>query len=54
MYYKMYITDALRVIGHLDRRWVDMIIDKPVEHRSPDEIKNGIRDKLRRMGNGSI
>lgn len=48
-----YVTDALKVIGHLNMRFYDVV--NPVEEtRSADEIKESIKEKLRRIGNESV
>ena len=43
--FRIYVTDALKAMGHLDRRFIDAF--KPVETRSADEIKLRITDKLK-------
>lgn len=43
--FRIYMTDALKAIGHLDRRYIDAF--KPVETRTADEIKLNITDKLK-------
>lgn len=50
--YRFYITDALKVIGGLNKRYADIVDFKSakVETRTPDEIINTIRGKL----NGSL
>lgn len=48
--YRVYVTDCLRYIGHLDgTRYYDAVTDrfKPKETRTGDEIKNDIKLKLR-------
>jgi len=42
--YQYYITDALKVIGHLDRRFFDYF--KPEEERTAKEIIDSIKKKL--------
>lgn len=42
--YQTYVTDALKVIGHLNMRFAD-VFKKP-ETRTAKEIINGIKDKL--------
>lgn len=42
--YQYYITDALKLIGHLDKRFADYF--KPQETRTADEIIDGIKKKL--------
>ena len=58
--YNVYVTDALKVIsentakfagfaggGYMNVRFIDIIEPKPEETRTPDEIINHIKDKLR-------
>jgi len=35
-------------------RWADMVTDRKKETRSPEEIKDTIKGKLRRMKNGFV
>ena len=42
--YQYYITDALKVIGHLNIRFADYF--KPQETRTSEEIIGGIKKKL--------
>ena len=46
--YRIYVTDALKVIGGLNIRFADLF--KPEETRTAGEIIGGIRDKLQKMG----
>ena len=49
--YRIYITDALKVIGHLDRRYADLVdFDRKVETRTSEEIIRDIKGKLGRIG----
>lgn len=53
MTYRIYVTDAIKTIGHLGgQRYYDVITDlfKPAETRTADEIKQGIIDKLNTLG----
>ena len=36
--FRVYVTDALRIIGSLDRRYADIIDEKPKETRTAEEI----------------
>jgi len=42
--YQNYVTDALKIIGHLDKRFADLF--KPQETRTSDEIIDSIKKKL--------
>lgn len=46
--YRFYVTDALKAIGGLDKRYYDIIEFKPPieETRTPEEIIANIRGKL--------
>ena len=46
--YRVYVTDALKIIGGLNIRYADIF--KPEETRTAEEIKSSISDKLRRLG----
>jgi hypothetical protein len=46
--YRIYVTDALRVIGGLNIRFADL--SKPAETLTSDEIIGGIKSKLQKMG----
>jgi hypothetical protein len=46
--YRIYVTDALKVLGGLNIRFADLF--KPEETRTAGEIIGGIRDKLQKMG----
>lgn len=52
--YRIYVTDALKAIGHFDKRYVDFF--KPEDNRSAEEIINKIRAGLEEIGgtDGSI
>lgn len=55
--YNVYVTDALKMIaentakfaggGYINVRYIDIIEPRPVETRTPDEIVQHIKDKLR-------
>ena len=51
--YRNYVTDSLKVIGHLNKRYYD-IIHPVVETRSADEIIDSISEKLRRVRDESV
>lgn len=46
--YRIYVTDSLKAIGNLDKRYADIIKTKPIkrETRTPSEIVEHIRRKL--------
>lgn len=46
--YRIYVTDSFKLIGHLNLRYADLF--KPVETRTAEEITNGIKDKLKKLG----
>ena len=46
--YRIYVTDALKVLGGLNIRFADLF--KPEETRTAGEIIGGIRNKLQKMG----
>lgn len=46
--YRIYVTDALKVLGGLNIRYADVF--GPEETRTADEIIDGIKDKLRQLG----
>jgi len=50
--YRIYVTDALKIIGSLNGRYIDFIKAKraKVETRTPEEIIATIRRKI----NGSV
>lgn len=55
MTYRIYVTDAIKAIGHLEgQRYYDVLADllnpKPVETRTAEEIKQGIIEKLNKLG----
>lgn len=53
MTYRVYVTDSLKALGHLDgQRYIDRLheILEPRETRTAEEIKEGIKDKLNRLG----
>ena len=46
--YRVYVTDALKVLGGLNIRYADLF--KPEEKRSAKEIISGISAKLNGLG----
>lgn len=48
------MTDGLRVLGNLNMRWADIVRADASDNRSPEEIKETIKDKLRKMSDGYI
>lgn len=52
--YRIYVTDALKVLGHLDRRYYDMIQPSKVETRTAEEIIDSITNKIVVITNGCI
>lgn len=47
--YRLYITDALKAIGQLDRRYYDLIHEKDMETRTPEEIIDHVKSGLRKL-----
>ncbi len=52
--YRIYVTDALKVVGHLNIRYIDYF--KKTESRTGDEIIQDLKSGLARIGgdNGSV
>lgn len=48
--YRIYVTDSLKIIGKLNERYADVF--KPVDPRTADEVIEGVRSKLRKIGGG--
>lgn len=49
--YRFYVTDALKAIGRLNKRYADMIAEKrSVPNADPEKIKARIKSKLERLG----
>ena len=58
--YQVYIADALRVITentahigggmYLKQRWAEMLNPKPPETRTPEEIKEHMKNRLASLG----
>ena len=48
--YRIYVTDALKAFGGLNRRYYDVIDVKPQETRTAEEITDNIRHKLTALG----
>jgi len=46
--YRIYVTDALKVLGGLNIRYADLF--KPEETRTASDIKISIKSKLKKMG----
>lgn len=44
--YRIYVTDALKVMGQLNIRYADVIKPVKVEKRTSDEIIESIRRKI--------
>ena len=62
--YRIYVTDALMVIAEntsrfnggreMTMRYADLISEEKPEERTEADIINGIKEKMRKMGNGSV
>lgn len=52
--YRIYVTDALKVLGRLEVRYYDYIRQDKQEERTPEEIIARISDKLRRAEDESV
>lgn len=51
--YKVFVTDCLSVLTNTDARYYDVINEEEIiETRTGDEIKETIKDKLKRMAEG--
>lgn len=48
--YRVYITDSLKIIGSLNKRYIDMISPTPTEDRTADEIISDLSRKLDEIG----
>jgi hypothetical protein len=48
--YRIYVTDALKIIGGLNARYYEFIDDKPQDNRTAEEVVEGIRNKLTALG----
>ena len=48
--YRIYVTDALKVLGGLNVRYYDLFDQK--EDKDPDEIIQGVKDSLKKLGDG--
>ncbi len=46
--YRVYVTDALKILGGLNIRYADIF--KPEEKRSAEQIIGGISEKLNGLG----
>lgn len=44
--YQIYVTDSLKAIGHLNRRFADYFNKPKKEERTAEEIIDGIKKKL--------
>ncbi len=54
--YRIYVTDALRVYGHLSLRYADLVKDfgKPSAPKEDAEsIKNRMKEKMAKLTGGS-
>lgn len=47
--YRFYVSEALRIVGHLDKSYRDLLDQSKVPKRSPDDIINGVKEKLRKL-----
>lgn len=49
--YRLYVTDALKVLGDFNERYADLINNKPgtEDSRTAEDIITHIKDKLRSM-----
>lgn len=53
MAYRVYVTDCLKHIGHLDgERYIDAVNDmfKPVEKRTGEEIIQDLKTRINKIG----
>ena len=50
--YRIYVTDALKIIGNLNIRYAEIVTPPPEETRTADEIIQSITDKLAQLGGG--
>lgn len=50
--YRLYITDALKIIGGLNIRFADIVAPAPVETRTAEQIKSEITSKLLKIQKG--
>ena len=48
--YKVYVTDSLKIIGSLNKRYIDMLSLTPSESRTADEIISDLSRKLDEIG----
>lgn len=51
--FRIYVTDSLKGLyramgGEVSMRYFDLIEDKPVDERTPEEIIDNIRNKLKK------
>ena len=47
--YRNYVTDVLRAFVGAEQRYADMYEPQIIETRTPEEIKESIKEKLRRV-----
>ena len=47
--YRIYISDSMKAIGNLNMRYVDMIDKRAGNNADPEEIKDRIKEKLRKL-----
>ena len=52
--YRFYVTDALKAIGQLDRRYYDLIQDGVEETRTPEEIIDHVKSGLRNLSKEKV
>ena len=48
--YRIYVTDALKIIGRIDQRYYDFVRPTKVETRTAEEIISSISEKLKKAG----
>ena len=48
--YHTYVTDALKILGNLNVRYADLIVQKEVETRTPEEIISNVKSKIKKLG----
>lgn len=52
--YRIYMTDALKEIGQLNRRYYDLIQDRVEETRTPEEIIDHVKSGLRNLSKEKV
>lgn len=48
--YKMYVTDGLKILCGFDLRYADIMEDRPVDNRSAEEVIDGVKTHLAKLG----